>query len=57
VTFESSGAIPVTNGEAITTARFAAPGTYRLIANANDGSISKKIEVNVTVTGSSSENR
>jgi hypothetical protein len=57
VTFETTGPIAVSNGEAVTTARFAAPGTYRLIANANDGSISRKVEINITVTGSSSENR
>ena len=51
VTFGNTGAISVTSGEAKTTARFAAPGTYKLIANANDGSMSTKVLVTVIVTG------
>lgn len=49
VTFERDGAIPVANGQAVTTVRFAAPGTYKLIATANDGSLSKRTELTVTV--------
>jgi len=50
VTF-SGGPVPVTNGEAKVTATFTAPGTYKLIANANDGQLSTKIPVTVTVAG------
>ncbi len=52
VTFENAGPITVTNGQATTTARFAAPGTYKLIASANDGGLSTKTELTVTVSGS-----
>src|SRR5262249_4385591 len=34
VTFANAGAIPVANGQAVTTATFRAPGTYKLIASA-----------------------
>jgi len=49
VTFENTGPIPVTNGEAITTARFSAPGTYRLRATAGDGALARSADVVVTV--------
>jgi hypothetical protein len=49
VTFEPSTAIPVTNGQASTTARFSAPGTYRLRATAGDGALAKSADVVVTV--------
>ncbi len=48
VTFETNP-IPVTGGKAVTTVRFAAPGTYTLVAMANDGSLSTRGEVVVTV--------
>jgi len=51
-TFEPAGAIPVTNGTATTKARFAAPGTYTLLATANDGQLSQRTVVVVTVTAS-----
>jgi hypothetical protein len=51
VTFSSAGPVQITNGEAKMTARFAAPGTYKLIANASDGAMSTKIPVTVVVTG------
>jgi hypothetical protein len=51
VTFEPAEPVAVANGQAVATARFAAPGTYKLIANANDGQLSTKIPVTVTVTG------
>jgi hypothetical protein len=57
VTFSNTAPILVVDGQAVTTARFAAPGTYKLIASANDGAISKRIEITVTVTGSSTEGR
>jgi hypothetical protein len=41
--------IGVASGKAVTTARFAAPGTYTLVAMANDGSLSTRSEVIVTV--------
>ena len=49
VTFERTGPIPATNGQAVTTARFEAPGTYRLRASANDGALTKTVDVVVTV--------
>jgi hypothetical protein len=57
VTFEASGAIPVTNGTAATTARFAAPGTYTLIATASDGRLSQRTAVTVTVAAEPSGQR
>jgi hypothetical protein len=48
-TFDESGPIQVTNGQAATTVRFALPGTYRLIATANDGALSTRTELVVTV--------
>ena len=54
VTFGRTGALPVTDGQAITTASFAAPGTYKLIASASDtGRLSTKVEINVTVAAGS----
>jgi hypothetical protein len=49
VTFDSTGPILVNNGQAVTTARFAEPGTYVLRAMANDGALSTSAEVTVTV--------
>jgi hypothetical protein len=51
VTFEPAGAIPVTNGTATAMARFAAAGSYTLVATANDGQLSQRTTVNVTVSG------
>ncbi|HWW83782.1 MAG TPA: hypothetical protein VNZ26_09285 [Vicinamibacterales bacterium] len=48
VTFETNP-IKVANEKAVTTARFAAPGTYTLIAVANDGKLSTRSELTVTV--------
>jgi hypothetical protein len=51
VTFAHTGTIPVANGQATTTARFASPGTYTLIVSATDpGRLSTRTEVTVTVT-------
>jgi hypothetical protein len=50
VAFESTGATPVEDGRASTTARFPQPGTYVLRATANDGSLSTKTDVTITVT-------
>ena len=54
VTFEPAGPIPVASGQAVTTARFAAPGTYTLIATANDGQLSTRTSVTITVAATSS---
>jgi len=48
VTFETNP-IKVAGDRAVTTARFAAPGTYTLIAIANDGRLSTRQDVTVTV--------
>ena len=50
VAFEHSGAIAVAAGQAVTTARFPVPGTYKLIATATDpGRLATKREVIVTI--------
>jgi len=49
VTFEHAGGIPVTNGQAVTTARFAQPGTYLLVASASDRAMTTRVPVTVTV--------
>jgi hypothetical protein len=49
VTFDSAGPIPVSDGRAITAARFTAPGTYVLRATASDGALSVTSDVTVTV--------
>jgi hypothetical protein len=51
VTFDDPGPISVTNGEAVTTARFAVPGIYRLIATATDGALAARRELVITVAG------
>jgi hypothetical protein len=57
VTFEPGGSQPVAEGKAAITARFAQPGTYVLRATANDGALSTKSDITVTVTGTSSDTR
>ena len=49
VTFETTGAMPVVNGQAVTTARFAQPGTYQLVASASDRAMTTRVPVTVTV--------
>jgi hypothetical protein len=49
VTFDSTGPIAVSNGQAVTTARFAAPGTYVLRATADDGALTSSADVTITV--------
>jgi len=49
VTFESAGPIAVNNGQAVTTARFAAPGTYVLRATASDGALATTSDVTILV--------
>jgi hypothetical protein len=51
VTFETTGPLTVTNGQATTTARFSAPGTYQLVAAASDRAMTTRVMVNVTVGG------
>jgi hypothetical protein len=51
-TFETTGAMPVVDGRAITTARFAQPGTYQLIASASDRAMTTRVPVTVTVQAS-----
>jgi hypothetical protein len=51
VVFTDTGALPAIDGQAVTTATFTAPGTYRLIGSAADrGRLSTKVSLNVTVT-------
>ena len=47
--FDSRGPMAVNNGQASTTVRFSAPGTYILRALASDGALQKSAEVTVTV--------
>jgi hypothetical protein len=49
VTFQPAGISSVVDGTAVTAARFTAPGTYVLRAIANDGALSTKSDVTVTV--------
>lgn len=49
VTFDSTGPIAVTNGQAVTAAHFTTPGTYVLRATASDGALSTSTDVTVTV--------
>ena len=49
VTFETTGPITVTNGQATTTARFAVPGTYQLVASASDRAMTTRVPITVTV--------
>jgi len=53
VTFAPGGPTPVADGKAVVTARFAEPGTYLLRATANDGALSTKADLTVTVGGGS----
>jgi hypothetical protein len=50
VAFSHAGTIPVVDGKAATTATFAAPGRYRLVASAADpGRLSTRVNVDVTI--------
>ena len=53
VKFEPSGPINVADGKATATARFTERGTYVLRATANDGALSTKTDVTITVGGGS----
>ena len=50
VAFGESAAIPVSNGQAVNTARFSEPGAYVLRATANDGELSVTSDIAITVT-------
>jgi hypothetical protein len=54
VIFDSTGPIAVSKGQAVTTARFAAPGTYVLRATADDGALTTSADVTITVKPDSS---
>ena len=54
VTFDSAGPIAVSNGRAVGTARFAAPGTYVLRVTADDGELTTSADVTITVKPDSS---
>jgi hypothetical protein len=49
VTFDTTGPVAVTDGQAVTTARFATPGTYQLVAAASDRAMTTRTMVTVTV--------
>jgi hypothetical protein len=50
VVFGHADALPVISGQAVTTATFTAPGTYKLIGSASDpGRLSTKVTLDVTV--------
>jgi hypothetical protein len=49
VTFDAAGPNAVAGGTAVTEARFAAPGTYVLRGTANDGALSTKSDITITV--------
>jgi hypothetical protein len=52
VRFDNADPILVTNGKAVTTAHFSAPGTYVLRATANDGELSTTTDITLNVTSS-----
>ena len=54
VTLEPAGSTPVAEGKASITARFQQPGTYILRATANDGAMSTKTDVTITVSAAPS---
>ena len=49
IVFEPGGAVSVANGKAEVTARFGARGTYVLRATANDGALSTRADVTVSI--------
>jgi hypothetical protein len=49
VTFDSTGPIRVTDGQAVTMAHFPEPGTYVLRAIANDSALTTRADVTITV--------
>lgn len=57
ISFEPAGARPAANGKADVTVRFAAPGTYVVRATANDGALSAKADLTITVANSAATGR
>jgi hypothetical protein len=55
VTFDATSPVLVTNGRAVTTARFPRAGTYQLVALANDRSMTTRIPITVTVRAAATE--
>ena len=53
ITFGTTGAMPVVDGQAVTTVRFEKPGTYQLVASASDRAMTTRVPVTVTVHASS----
>jgi hypothetical protein len=51
VSFDSKGPIVVANGQAVTAAHFAIPGTYVLRATASDGELQTTSDVTINITG------
>jgi hypothetical protein len=49
VTFDTAGPIAVTNGQSVTTATFAAPGTYQLVVSATDRAMTTRVPITITV--------
>jgi hypothetical protein len=49
VAFDGASQIPVTEGKAVTTARFAQPGTYQLVVSASDRAMTTRVPITVTV--------
>ena len=49
VTFEAAGPMPVTDGQAVTTARFVQPGVYQFVVLASDRAMTTRVPVTVTV--------
>jgi hypothetical protein len=49
VMFDSTGPILVSDGKAVSSAHFSQPGTYVLRATANDGQLSTRADVTITV--------
>ena len=52
VRFDSAGPISVTDGKAVTNARFTERGTYVLRATANDGALSTRVDITIVVGSS-----
>lgn len=57
IVFEPAGARSVSNGRADVTARFSERGTYVVRAIANDGALSTKADLTITVGGSTAAGR
>jgi hypothetical protein len=57
VKFNPAGPIPVVEGVAGATVRFPMPGAYKLVAIANDGQLSTRTDVSITVEATSTQGR